>query len=302
MRVVKERTMAEIEILKKSEPRNVVFIGKPGLNKLKLAKELVAGWLDTQEDALDLHPDYLYIEPSDGSIRTEQAELIRRKAQICPHGEKAVCLVNGAEAMSTDLQNKLLKVLEDSDKELAVVFVSTKDLLETVMSRCMAVRFWPMGLEEMHAYYQKPSVAALLASDGCPGIYDAILSDGDFLVYLEGFYQAMCGFREREQLKHLLRLTHSLKEKDREYLPEKFNSWELTAFLNLLKHLYWQIIMQQYDLPGYPWISVRKIKDCYRFDEAEACYYACLEAAEQSKSYFSKNDFFDLLMKLIPTA
>ena len=41
MRVVKERTMEEIEILKRCAPRNVVFIGKPGLNKLELAKELV---------------------------------------------------------------------------------------------------------------------------------------------------------------------------------------------------------------------------------------------------------------------
>ena len=210
--------MEEIEILKRCAPRNVVFIGKPGLNKLELAKEMAASWLGTQVEALDLHPDYLYIEPSDGLIRSEQTELIRRKAQICPHGAKAVCLVNGAESMSADLQNKLLKVLEDSDKELAAVFLTTCELLETVMSRCMAVHFWPMGLEEMYAHYQKPNIAALIASDGCPGIYDAILSDDGFLIYLEGFYQAMCGFRAREQVKNLLRLTHALKEKDREYL------------------------------------------------------------------------------------
>ena len=301
MRVVKERTMEEIEILKRCAPRNVVFIGKPGLNKLELAKELAASWLDTQVEALDLHPDYLYIESSDGLIRSEQTELIRRKAQICPHGAKAVCLVNGAESMSADLQNKLLKVLEDSDKELAAVFLTTCELLETVMSRCMAVHFWPMGLEEMYANYQKPNIAALIASDGCPGIYDAILSDDGFLIYLEGFYQAMCGFRAREQVKNLLRLTHALKEKDREYLPEKLDAWEMTALFNMLKNLYWQIIIRQNCLPGYSWISVRNLKDCYHLDEAERCYYVCLEAAEQCKNCFSKNDFFDLLIKLIPT-
>ena len=144
--------------------------------------------------------------------------------------------------------------------------------------------------------------AALLASDGCPGIYDEILKDTGFSIYLEGFYQTVRSFRERRQVKNLLRLTHSLKEKDREYLPEKLEPWQMTAFLCLLKHLFWQIAIQKNGLPGYQWLPVKNLMECYREAEAMDCYYACAQASEQSKKKgnFTKNDFFDLLIKLIP--
>ena len=189
--LIHRKTAKLIEDLECEEPRNVVFYGPRGLGKREQAMKLACRWIETTPEDLGKHIDFMMIEPEEGSIRSEQAEKIRQKAMYCPE-RKAVCVVDGAELMTVDLQNKLLKVLEDAADVLAVIFVSTVPLLDTVMSRCLAVPFVPFGLTRLYnGLGDAPHVAAILASDGCPGVYQRIVGDEKFDHLLTEFLEEL---------------------------------------------------------------------------------------------------------------
>ena len=252
--LIHRKTAKLIEDLECEEPRNVVFYGPRGLGKREQAMKLACRWIGTTPEDLEKHIDFMMIEPEEGSIRSEQAEKIRQKAMYCPE-RKAVCVVDGAELMTVDLQNKLLKVLEDAADVLAVIFVSTVPLLDTVMSRCLAVPFVPFGLTRLYnGLGDAPHVAAILASDGCPGVYQRIVGDEKFDHLLTEFLEELQDLHDKQGSIRILELTHALKEKDREYLPEVLDVWQMRAFLSLCRHVYWNLNMQLNGLTGYEWL------------------------------------------------
>lgn len=301
--LIHRKTAKLIEDLECEEPRNVVFYGPRGLGKREQAMKLACRWIGTTPEDLGKHIDFMMIEPEEGSIRSEQAEKIRQKAMYCPE-RKAVCVVDGAELMTVDLQNKLLKVLEDAADVLAVIFVSTVPLLDTVMSRCLAVPFVPFGLTRLYnSLGDAPHVAAILASDGCPGVYQRIVGDEKFDHLLTEFLEELQDLHDKQGSIRILELTHALKEKDREYLPEVLDVWQMRAFLSLCRHVYWNLNMQLNGLTGYEWLPKGRLACVNDAKKAEELYFALVEASElsQKKGKFSKNDFFGLLMKMLPS-
>lgn len=298
-----EETKRRIDNLCRKEPRNVILYGPKGLGKREQAIYLAASWIGVKAEELDTHPDYLLLEPQDGALRSEQAELIRRKAEFCPE-KKAVCVVDGAELMTADLQNKLLKVLEDAADLIAIIFVSAAPLLDTVMSRCVSVPFIPFGLNQLYEQeeHSNEHMAAIMASDGCPGVYARIIDEESMDQLFTEFLSEFINLHDAEGSIKLLSLTHSLREKDREYLPEALESWQLTAFLCLCKHLYWILNMRLNGLSGYEWFPEGKVLSLYSKEKAEQLYFAAAEAVELSKrkGRFNKNDFFGLLIKMLP--
>lgn len=301
MNIMNRETLERLECLKNSEPRSIVLWGDRGLGKYQAARELAAAWLNVEPDALETQPDFLLIEPEDGSIRSEKSDLIRRKAMFCPD-VKAIVLVNGAEGMTGELQNKILKVLEDCADRLAVLFVTSEELLDTVMSRCITVYFQPVGFDRLLKEYKPVKTPILLASNGCPGTYESLIEDAEFSMYLEEFFKSFTSIREKEDLRQLLALTHALKEKDREYLPEVLAPWQMEAFLHMLEHLFWCVVMEKNGLTGYEWVKAGGLPSCYTAEEAETAYYAIIRAwkASRRKGAFTKNDFFGLLIAMIP--
>ena len=299
-----EETKKRIDNLCRKEPRNVILYGPKGLGKRAQAMYLAGAWIGVEVEKLDIHPDFLLLEPQDGILRSEQAELIRHKAEFCPE-KKAVCIVDGAELMTPELQNKLLKVLEDAADLIAIIFVSAAPLLDTVMSRCVSVPFIPFSLNQLYVQEESSTehIAAIMASDGCPGIYDRIIAEKSMDQLLTGFLSEFLNLQDAEGSIKLLSLTHSLREKDREYLPEALEGWQLTAFLCLCKHLYWILNMRLNGLPGYEWFPEGKVQNLYSKEKAEQLYFAAAEAVELSKrkGRFNKNDFFGLLIKMLPT-
>jgi len=291
-----------LRILKVQEPRNIVLLGAAGLHKESAAKELAANWLMTSIDQLELHPDFLYVEPIEGSILSEEAARIQRKAMY-QADRKIVCIISRAELMTEALQNKLLKVLEDAADHLAVIFVSANPLLDTVMSRCVIIRFCPLCMDELREKYGPSAApAALLASDGCMGTYEKILEDTEFFIYLDGFLNAFIHTKERAQLKGLLMMTHALREKDREYLPEKLFPWQMHAFLVLCRSVFFEILLEKRGLTETSFLPIRSLSSCYTEEEVLDCFYHLDQAVlcSQNKGKFSKNDFFELLLWMIP--
>lgn len=297
-----ESVVQRIELLKGLEARNLIIIGEEKETMSKYAFEIAAAWLHTDISKLSYHPDYQFICAENGSIRSEQAERIQRMAAFIPCGDKAVCIVKDAETMTIELQNKLLKVLEDGEKSLAVIFITASKLIDTVTSRCMTLKFQKTTLGEMAARPGYNKLPIMLACDGNMELYKKIEGDAEFSQYLEGFFNSLCGIKERSKLKNILRLTHALREKDTEYLPEKFEEWQMQAFLCMVKKLFWHVLIKQNGLTVPQYIRMGNLPDLYCSEETEVIYRKVEEAIVRNhkKGAFSKNDFFELLTYMIP--
>lgn len=297
-----ERSIREIERMKAAKPRNLIFLGEEKKQLLRFARELAATWLGTDCEELLFHPDYKEIDAQGGSIQAEQAELIRRMGAYKPQSNSAVCVVPGAETMTVDLQNKLLKVLEDREEALAVIFISEVPLLDTIASRCTTISFGKVPLSEMYASNGYREIPALLASAGNPELYEQIISDDWFSQYLDGLYKTLCGVKERTQLKQLLRVHHALKERDNEYLPDRFLDWQLQAYLEMLSMLFWYGTLKKMDCDIPSWVRLGNLVNLYTIKELHEIYKRVTKAksVQKRKGQFTKNDFFELLMYLIP--
>ena len=283
-------------------PQSLIFLGEEKEEMYLSARELASKWLSTSVEELAFHPDFLDIAPEDGSIVSEKAVLISDAAKRKAMCEKAVCIVQDAELMTKELQNKLLKSLEDGAKNLAVIFITSKELLDTIASRCMTVRFKKIPVAQMAVLPEFKSVPVVLASDGSAEAYRRIEEDNEFSVYLEGFFKSLCAIKERSQLKNIFSLAHALKEKDPEYLPDKLSEWQMRSFLNLLKHIYWNAMLKTMGLEIPSHIRLGNLSGVYRNDEVSKIYEEVERAIEKNrkKGQFTKHDFFLLLMYMVP--
>lgn len=297
-----DRLTKILEYLKSAGPRNLILTGREKERILLFAKELASTWLDSSVEDLGYHPDFKLFGAEGGSLCSDRAELIQRMASYMPQSDRAVCIVTEADAMTVDLQNKLLKVLEDGERTLAVIFITQQPLLDTILSRCLTVEFQKTPIEAMASSPEYRCFAVLLASDKSPELYKRITEDEWFCQYLEGFFQSFSGIKARAQLKNILRLTHALREKDKEYLPDKLEDWQMQAFLCMIRQAFWYVMVSKAgaELPAY--VRLGNLSNLYEASEAEEIYRIALQAEKRQfrKGAFTKNDFFELLMAMIP--
>ncbi len=120
-----------------------------------------------------LHPDLHRLEPASGrvGIGVEVVEALLARLALRPvEGGARVVLVPGAERLTPQAQNSLLKTLEDPPRETAMFLTvaSPRALLPTVLSRCAVLRFPPAGdgaiARAAAAAAAGPAEAAVLAA------------------------------------------------------------------------------------------------------------------------------------------
>jgi DNA polymerase III subunit delta' len=112
-------------------------------------------------------------------ISIDQIKDIQHSANLPPfEGKQRVYIIEGAEQLSIEAANRLLKTLEEPPDQVTFILITVNEklLLSTVVSRCQRLEFPPMPLEEEATALVKklniaPERARLLAalSRGCPG-------------------------------------------------------------------------------------------------------------------------------------
>jgi len=112
-------------------------------------------------------------------IGIDQIKEVQHAASLPPfEGKHKVFIIDGAELMSTEAANCLLKTLEEPEARVTFILLTTNDrlLLPTVVSRCQRLELTPLPIkEEVEALVAnvkiEPERARLLAglSHGCPG-------------------------------------------------------------------------------------------------------------------------------------
>jgi DNA polymerase-3 subunit delta' len=108
-----------------------------------------------------VHPDVHLLAPEGPSLRIDQIRSLALEATLRPYeGRRKVFILDGAETMTDQAQNALLKTLEEPPGATLLVLIAPEPsaLLPPIASRCTQIRFAPLP---------ESAVADRLQEDGC---------------------------------------------------------------------------------------------------------------------------------------
>lgn len=186
----------------KRMPHAVLFTGPNGIGKAMVARVLAAALLcshegerpcgscsSCQQMSYGNHPDFLSVAPEGATIKIEQIRILQQEASLAPYSsQRRVCIIDGAELMTTQAANSLLKILEDPPGEIIFILIAANRqmLLTTIISRCMAISFQPLSDEVLaqalieKGYASEQAEVAARLSGGRMGIALGVLAPEGF--------------------------------------------------------------------------------------------------------------------------
>jgi DNA polymerase III subunit delta' len=173
-------------------PHALLFSGPPGVGKYTLAMEVVKTLFCEKQPACGrcracqnvehrTHPDLIVIE-SETSIGIENLRSLQKDIYQAPYEQKRrAIIIDGAEKMTRDAANALLKTLEEPPifNVFMLVTSNEREIPLTIKSRCVRIGFGPLSRDDIRAYFR--DVKRL---DGEKAELTASLSDGSISVGL----------------------------------------------------------------------------------------------------------------------
>jgi len=90
------------------------------------------------------HPDIHVLDSHGAAIKIEQIRNLQKELSLRPlEGKRKICLINGAEQLTTGAANALLKTLEEPQPGTLIILLTSQPekLLTTIRSRCQNLPF-----------------------------------------------------------------------------------------------------------------------------------------------------------------
>lgn len=161
-------TMLQKMLAGKRLPHALLFVGPPGIGKVLVAKSLAASLLCGGTSpcgycssclalAHQNHANLLVITPDGASIKIDQIRAIQHEiAMRSSSGQARVCIIEDAGKMTKEAANSLLKMLEEPPEHFYFILTaaSIHAVLNTILSRCLVMKFLPLLPEQMIAALQ----------------------------------------------------------------------------------------------------------------------------------------------------
>lgn len=96
------------------------------------------------------HPDVSVTLPEKDEIKIDAVRKLEETLFLMPlEGVKKIAIVDDAEAMNLNAANAFLKTLEEPPEDSLIILVSSNPdgLPDTIRSRCVSIRFYPLSRE-----------------------------------------------------------------------------------------------------------------------------------------------------------
>ncbi len=155
-------------------PHAYLFRGAKHLGKKTLAKqfaELIMGSRD-----IDVNPDVMILE-SDQDEMIKKVREIRKKICLSPqHASHKVVLCYNVDRLRLDALNTFLKSLEEPLPNVIFILTASREVLPTVESRCVVLKFFPLSNNLMQDVVRQNGISGnevesvLRFSMGRPGL------------------------------------------------------------------------------------------------------------------------------------
>lgn len=136
------------------------------------------------------NPDIIFIDKQDKkSIGVEPIRELTADAAVKPfESDKKVYIIREANIMTESAQNAFLKTLEEPPHFVTFILLvqDSSALLQTVLSRCVLVKFPPVSPDRLKTYihdkYPEETRTDFLCkyAQGNPGIIDRVIADETF--------------------------------------------------------------------------------------------------------------------------
>lgn len=178
------RTRQQLEQLAVSGTHALLITGLPGAGKETVALGLAQQLLG--EKPLDLQPYFKHVSPSGSSVTIEQIRQLHSFVQLKTTGIgtiRRVIVLSGADSMTDEAQNALLKLLEEPPLDTALILTSTDTgkLKQTILSRVQKLSIDRVALSDATDFFISQHSAKDIAwahalSDGQAGLMTALLS------------------------------------------------------------------------------------------------------------------------------
>lgn len=284
--------------IEQKEPGPLVFYGSSGLGKLLAAKAAASFLLGVPEERLSLCSDFYLLNKMEELINVEAVQLLLERSSISSITGRKVFIIRNAENMNVQAQNKLLKLLEDKNETNKVILTCNRNLLiDTIISRCNVVSFYPLPKTEMEEYLKLQGVEmkerhlAAYLCDSCPYKWENVQN------YFDDLMQAYTDILRMKHRKDIFRVLNLLVEKDPKSFYEIHSKHLLTA-LQLLQYIFYHLMLLKLggDVPEQIEKEFELLGNIYSLTQA----YDASMAIEKHKCHalekYTKNDFFDLVM------
>lgn len=189
-----------------------------------------------QLSACSSHPDIIKVEKDGKTIKVDTVrEKVVKELSIKPYrAKRKVIIVEDADCMGIEAQNAILKSIEEPVGFATIILVSQNNakLIETILSRCIAIRFNPNTKEEILQYLEEKGLSedqkrlCAMLSNGSIGQLVKLLEDD---VYWELRKDAISYFKRLLQgnLFEILQLAKEICSEDKEAPLKNFEFWKL---------------------------------------------------------------------------
>lgn len=273
-----------------------IFCGPSGVGKAQVAMEVAKSWLCLENNTAgdtcqcrgctlyraNTHPDLLVIKSENGkAIKIEDIVPIIHGVNMHPNvSENKVFIVEDAQNLTIEAQNKLLLTLEERPSFVKIIFIASGPIIGTASSRALVHKFHSLSYRKMENFLNielkvDPEYFHLLmiASENCPGRAIGFLQNPEFLPLAEKIVQLILTGNVQE----LLLCTRLAKEKDKGSIFDVLKPQELSALSTILK----RFILDVLDLyAGYPKGTCSTIKSLpdglVLSDEKRKVLFSCL--------------------------
>lgn len=242
----------EFELLKtisssSSCPHAFLFVGSSDVGKFETAINFAKFLNNDKSDAIDkgIHPDVYIIERLEGKKEIVDSQIIDKdkkegviyKINNSPiSGKFNIIIIKDAELMNKTVSNTILKSLEEPKNNTVFILTTTnkKNVLETIISRCLVVDFSLLNKEEAYELVDDKNRKELI-SDLSSLKYKKIVELNDSNV-VEEYIRDIKDFSNILKAKDFEKIAYVNRIlEDKENLSYYIYIWELVFNFYLLK-------------------------------------------------------------------